>query len=103
VGFDDQEYIASELDPPLTTMRLPLRDMGHLAVELLLDDAESPHDGAGGWVTRVRCHLVRRESVAPPRTGTGSSGSQENEESRENGASRERRAPRRRRASGQNG
>jgi LacI family transcriptional regulator len=66
-GFDDQEYIASELDPPLTTVRLPHRDMGHLAVELLLGDTESPDDGARERITKVRCHLVRRDSVAPPR------------------------------------
>jgi LacI family transcriptional regulator len=67
VGFDDQEFIASELDPPLTTVRLPHRYMGHLAVELLLGDADSRQDEAGKPITKVRCPLVRRDSVAPPR------------------------------------
>jgi LacI family transcriptional regulator len=67
VGFDDQEYIASELDPPLTTVRLPHREMGRLAVQLLLDD-EDDSQRAGKEVVKVPCQLVRRDSVAPPRT-----------------------------------
>ena len=62
VGYDDQEYIASELDPPLTTVRLPHVEMGRLAVRLLLDE------GVGGDdVIRVPCPLVERDSVGPPR------------------------------------
>jgi LacI family transcriptional regulator len=72
VGFDDQEFLASELDPPLTTMRLPHRDMGRLAVEMLLSDAEDAHDGTGEQVTRVSCELIRRDSVAPPPDAGGS-------------------------------
>ena len=73
VGFDDQEYIASELDPPLTTVRLPHREMGRLAVHLLLDDAD---DGrlADDQVVKVPCQLIRRDSVAPPVDGGRMSG-----------------------------
>jgi LacI family transcriptional regulator len=64
VGFDDQEFIASELDPPLTTMRLPHREMGLLAVRQLLGLPEAEQaPPAVDNVTRLRCELVRRESV----------------------------------------
>jgi alanine racemase len=68
VGFDDQEYIASELDPPLTTVRLPHREMGRLAIQLLLDepDASDEQTGSEGVVIRIPGELVRRESVAKP-------------------------------------
>jgi LacI family transcriptional regulator len=79
VGFDDQEFIASELDPPLTTVRLPHRDMGHLAVEMLLSGAESPDAGATGRITRVSCHLVRRDSVALPPAAAASARSRPRE------------------------
>jgi LacI family transcriptional regulator len=70
VGFDDQEFIASELDPPLTTVRLPHHEMGQLAVQLVL--GESPaldeHTAAGPGVIRIAGELVRRDSVGPPHT-----------------------------------
>lgn len=68
VGFDDQEFIASELDPPLTTMRLPHADMGRRAVELLLD-ADPPNQRRPGddLVVLEPCPLVSRDSVGPPR------------------------------------
>ena len=66
VGFDDQEYLASELDPPLTTMRLPHEEMGRRAVRLLLDEADPGEQDADDHAVRVHCPLVRRESVAPP-------------------------------------
>ena len=70
VGFDDQEYIASELDPPLTTLRLPHEEMGRLAIRLLLDGpGAAAADGppAKGTLIRVAGELVRRESVTRPR------------------------------------
>ena len=70
VGFDDQDYIASELDPPLTTVRLPHREMGRLAVHLLLDDDGDGQLDSNG-VVKVPCQLVRRDSVAPPPTVHG--------------------------------
>jgi LacI family transcriptional regulator len=67
VGFDDQEYLAAELDPPLTTVALPHRDMGRWAVEALLDgpdtDASSGAAQSTGTVL-MPCPLVRRDSVA---------------------------------------
>ena len=71
VGFDDQEFIASELDPPLTTMRLPHAEMGRLAVEAVLDldteDADWTRGRAkGSSVAMLDCPLIERDSVAPP-------------------------------------
>lgn len=70
IGFDDQEYIASELDPPLTTMRLPHAEMGALAVRAVLggpiDDVAWEESSSGGSVAWIDCPLVERDSVAPP-------------------------------------
>jgi LacI family transcriptional regulator len=71
IGFDDQEFIASELDPPLTTMRLPHVEMGRLAIESVLDlDTEyagwQPGPAKGSSVAMLECPVVERESVAPP-------------------------------------
>lgn len=69
VGFDDQEYIASELDPPLTTLRLPHREMGRLAIQLALDEPDALDDvpASDGNVIRIAGELVRRDSVTRPR------------------------------------
>jgi len=69
VGFDDQEFIASELDPPLTTVRLPHREMGRLAIQLVLDEPDALDDvpAPEGNLIRIAGELVRRDSVAKPR------------------------------------
>ena len=43
-GFDDLD-LASHTNPPLTSVRMPLRELGAAAVSLLLDQtpASSPH------------------------------------------------------------
>lgn len=61
VGFDDQDVLRDFFLPPLTTMQLPFAAMGSLAAELLLTGDAEP------VVHRVRCPLVRRDSVAPPK------------------------------------
>lgn len=66
VGFDDYENVASELYPALTTMALPHRVMGQLAVGALLSRLGVVEDPAPPGVTRVECPEVIRESVAPP-------------------------------------
>lgn len=69
VGYDDQQLIAAELDPPLTTVALPHHEMGRWAVEVLLGVRERPDlDGAEGGVVLMPCPLVRRDSVGPPPT-----------------------------------
>ncbi|MGR9179821.1 LacI family DNA-binding transcriptional regulator (plasmid) [Rhizobium leguminosarum] len=57
-SFDNQVEIASRLDPPLTTMALPHRAMGRLAMEILLaEQPEPPH------LRKLPFHLVERASV----------------------------------------
>lgn len=62
VGYDDQEELAAEIHPALTTIRLPFYEMGHWAVEHLLaaDVADLPPR------TYLTCPPVLRDSVAPP-------------------------------------
>lgn len=57
-SFDNQVDIASRLDPPLTTMALPHREMGQLAADILLGLTETPEG-----VLEVPFRLVERSSV----------------------------------------
>jgi len=68
IGFDNQELIAANLHPGLTTMQLPHYEMGIWAVEYLLSEL----DAAGKDVTAserappqvlLKCPLVMRNSV----------------------------------------
>ncbi|MGA3162208.1 MAG: LacI family DNA-binding transcriptional regulator [Terracidiphilus sp.] len=65
VGFDDL-FIASYLQPPLTTIRQPMRRMGKLAMESLFKlmswDESEIH-------IKVDAELIVRESTARMRTG----------------------------------
>jgi LacI family transcriptional regulator len=63
VSFDDLEWM-SMVDPPLTTVRQPTRDMARGAAELVL---RRLRDGTTETPTTVvfRTELVERESVAP--------------------------------------
>ncbi|ROT32011.1 LacI family DNA-binding transcriptional regulator [Micromonospora sp. HM5-17] len=61
-GFDDMP-IARDVTPALTTVRLPLADMGARAMTLALQPPEplnTPH------IEHVDAELIRRESTAPP-------------------------------------
>ncbi|MFC8596804.1 LacI family DNA-binding transcriptional regulator [Isoptericola sp. NPDC057191] len=60
VGYDDQEALAAELHPPLTTVALPHYEMGALALDALLDDEPLGR-------LAVTCPPVERASVATPR------------------------------------
>jgi DNA-binding LacI/PurR family transcriptional regulator len=64
VGYDDQQFIAADLDPPLTTVALPHYEMGRWAMEVRLGVRPAPTEDDG--VVLMPCPLVRRESVAPP-------------------------------------
>ena len=64
IGYDDLP-IAAFVDPPLTTVHQPMREVGELAASLVLDgvvagelDADTPH--------LLPASLVVRQSVAPP-------------------------------------
>lgn len=62
VGYDDQQLVAAELDPPLTTVALPHYEMGRWAMEVALGlrqaEVDVPH--------LMPCPIVRRDSVSPP-------------------------------------
>ncbi len=64
VGFDDIPE-AALCDPPLTTVRQPLREMGEAAMEMLLDLLGGLD---GSTHVRLPVELVIRESCAPPRS-----------------------------------
>lgn len=61
VGFDDSP-LASRLWPSLSSVRLPIRDMGAFAAAMLL----AADDGARA-APLIAPHLVVRESCQPPR------------------------------------
>jgi LacI family transcriptional regulator len=62
VGFDDSP-LASRVWPSLTTVRLPIRDMGRLAASKLLPNAA---DEASAATSIVVPHLTVRDSTRPP-------------------------------------
>jgi len=63
VGFDDL-FLASYMQPPLTTLRQPCRLMGRLAMESLLKLISGE---SSSQVINVPAELIVRESTAPPR------------------------------------
>ena len=65
VGFDDLNF-SPYLDPPLTTVRQPLRQMGRMAMETLLHIFDGPHSTHN---LRVEGQMIVRQSTAPPREG----------------------------------
>jgi LacI family transcriptional regulator len=66
VGFDDTP-VATRMWPPMTTVRLPIRDMGQRAAQLLLS-ADDDEDTEEDEITFVP-EIVVRESTAPPPKG----------------------------------
>ena len=68
VGFDNQELIAENLFPPLTTVSLPHYEMGAWATENLIDAIEGKTDLGlfAAHPTMLECPLVLRNSVAAP-------------------------------------
>jgi LacI family transcriptional regulator len=69
VGFDDQELIAANLHPGLTTVALPHYEMGAWATEHLIDAVEGKTDLSlmALHPTILGCPLVSRDSIAAPR------------------------------------
>lgn len=61
VGFDDMP-IARDVTPSLTSVRLPLTEMGERAMELALGEP-----GDGPRAERVGAELIQRDSTWPPR------------------------------------
>lgn len=68
VGFDDQELIAANLYPGLTTVALPHYEMGAWAANNLIDAIEGKTDLAllASHPTILDCPLVVRDSIAAP-------------------------------------
>lgn len=63
VGFDDQQLVAAEQDPPLTTIALPHAQMGRWAMEVAMG-VRTPEGSDAQHL--MQCRVVRRDSVAPP-------------------------------------
>ncbi len=65
-GFDNQD-IAEYFTPGLTTMALPLHEIGLASARLLLEQIEGNGDGRDdpGNVTMIPCRFVERSSVQP--------------------------------------
>lgn len=64
IGFDNRS-LATHQRPPLTTVALPLLEMGSIAGELVLNAITGTAITPG--ITRVPCSLVERESTLSPR------------------------------------
>jgi LacI family transcriptional regulator len=62
VGYDDLPF-ARRLEPPLTTVSQPKYQLGHVAADLLLDEARPDH---AHREIRFQPSLVVRSSTAPP-------------------------------------
>jgi LacI family transcriptional regulator len=60
MGFDDQELIAAQLSPPLSTIQLPHYQMGQWAVEFLLEHAG---EALPPVQHTLDCPYIERESV----------------------------------------
>ncbi len=63
IGYDDQE-IARQTHPPLTTLVLPNYEMGRLAAETLLAEVAEPQ--VRRRRLKVDGRVVERQTVAPP-------------------------------------
>jgi LacI family transcriptional regulator len=66
IGFDDMP-ISIDVTPALSTVRLPLVDIGARAMSLALRE----HDGRGPLVEHAEATLVLRESTQAPRASAG--------------------------------
>ena len=62
IGFDNQELIAANLYPPLSTMELPHYEMGVWAVQKLVKILSSVEQGEPEQ-HKIECPLIERESV----------------------------------------
>lgn len=60
VGFDDLNY-ATIANPPLSTMRVPNREMGEMAVQKLVEDISNPKSFT--CVTHLSTTFIERQSV----------------------------------------
>lgn len=71
VGYDDQRNVASAMVPALTTVALPLFEMGRRAMSSVLAAVEPDWEDAAArpvGEVRLKCALVARDSTGPVRT-----------------------------------
>jgi len=66
VGFNDMPFV-DRLRPPLTTVRVPQREIGTVAADLMLQRLSDEVDGASQILLEPT--LVLRGSTAPPAAG----------------------------------
>jgi LacI family transcriptional regulator len=62
VGFDNVEMLAAQIHPPLTTIELPMFEMGQLAIQMLLGEGDIAQDGQPVQ-HMIECPLIVRRSV----------------------------------------
>jgi len=65
VGFDDFRLISEALDPGLTTVALPYREIGELAARQAFGERQEP------GILRVPCRAVMRGTVTAPAPAPG--------------------------------
>lgn len=63
VGFDNRECSWS-YSPKLTTMALPLEEIGRTAAETIIGILQANQDRTGGTI-KLQCSLIERKSVLP--------------------------------------
>jgi len=63
IGFDDEDFFAERLTPPLTTIALPHEEMGRRGMEALLAMLEDGTTRADEGLVIIACPLVERDSV----------------------------------------
>ncbi|HEY1157779.1 MAG TPA: substrate-binding domain-containing protein, partial [Arthrobacter sp.] len=69
VGYDDQQYVAANLVPALTTVALPHAEIGATAMTMLLDEVEGKTPAAEmppGETVLVPCQVIHRASTGAP-------------------------------------
>ena len=60
IGFDDRE-ISQAFYPELSTVRLPLRQMGRISAQLLIEQLECKEIKKEDY--KIPCEIIRRKSV----------------------------------------
>jgi LacI family transcriptional regulator len=65
IGYDDSP-LASQLWPALTTIRLPVRDLGRQAASMLLASDPPARGARPASIVAVTPHLMVRDSCQPP-------------------------------------
>ena len=62
IGIDDRQF-STAFKPALTTMALPLHEIGKKAAEIVVEQVEGTLEGEPVYPYKIRCRLKRRQSV----------------------------------------